>query len=118
MPPKKSVQASGAAGSKKTQEKKKEKIIEDKTFGLKNKKGAKQQKFIKTVTHQVKYGQQNARQVAAAEGDKNKKIDKKKEMEELNELFKPVVAAQKVAKVVRCGSQICALCLLQARPVH
>lgn len=28
MPPKKSVQASGAAGSKKTQEKKKEKIIE------------------------------------------------------------------------------------------
>lgn len=108
MPPKKSVQASGAAGSKKTQEKKKEKIIEDKTFGLKNKKGAKQQKFIKTVTHQVKYGQQNARQVAAAEGDKNKKIDKKKEMEELNELFKPVVAAQKVAKGVDPKSVLCA----------
>ncbi|KAL0985609.1 hypothetical protein UPYG_G00159410 [Umbra pygmaea] len=106
MPPKKPAQA--AAGSKKTQEKKKEKIIEDKTFGLKNKKGAKQQKFIKTVTHQVKYGQQNARQVAAAEGDKNKKVDKKKELEELNELFKPVVAAQKVAKGVDPKSVLCA----------
>lgn len=36
---------------------------QDKTFGLKNKKGAKQQKFIKNVTQQVKYGQQSARQV-------------------------------------------------------
>ncbi|KAJ8004491.1 hypothetical protein DPEC_G00136830 [Dallia pectoralis] len=107
MPPKKPTQ-SAAAGSKKTQEKKKEKIIEDKTFGLKNKKGAKQQKFIKTVTQQVKYGQQNARQVAASEGDKNKKVDQKKELEELNELFKPVVAAQKVAKGVDPKSVLCA----------
>lgn len=37
---------------------------QDKTFGLKNKKGAKQQKFIKNVTQQVKYGQQSARQVS------------------------------------------------------
>ncbi|KAJ8416912.1 hypothetical protein AAFF_G00327900 [Aldrovandia affinis] len=105
MPPKKPAQP--ASGSKKTQEKKKEKIIEDKTFGLKNKKGAKQQKFIKTVTHQVKYGQQNARQIAA-EGDKNKKVDKKKELSELNELFKPVVAAQKVSKGVDPKSVLCA----------
>ncbi|XP_051998555.1 zinc finger CCCH domain-containing protein 15-like [Xyrauchen texanus] len=105
MPPKKPAQATG---NKKTQEKKKEKIIEDKTFGLKNKKGAKQQKFIKTVTHQVKYGQQNARQVAA-EGDKNKKKDdKKKELSELNELFKPVVVAQKVSKGVDPKSVLCA----------
>ncbi|XP_052004506.1 zinc finger CCCH domain-containing protein 15 [Xyrauchen texanus] len=105
MPPKKPVQATG---NKKTQEKKKEKIIEDKTFGLKNKKGAKQQKFIKTVTQQVKYGQQNARQIAA-EGDKNKKKDdKKKELSELNELFKPVVAAQKVSKGVDPKSVLCA----------
>ncbi|KAG7466840.1 hypothetical protein MATL_G00146640, partial [Megalops atlanticus] len=105
MPPKKPAQA---AGSKKTQEKKKEKIIEDKTFGLKNKKGAKQQKFIKTVTQQVKYGQQNARQIAAAESEKNKKGDKKKELSELNELFKPVVAAQKVSKGVDPKSVLCA----------
>ncbi|EHA98915.1 Ribosome biogenesis protein NSA2-like protein [Heterocephalus glaber] len=37
--------------------------MNDKTFGLKNKKGAKQQKFIKAVTHQVKFGQQNPRQI-------------------------------------------------------
>ncbi|KAI4899617.1 hypothetical protein NFI96_019631 [Prochilodus magdalenae] len=104
MPPKKPAPATG---SKKTQEKKKEKIIEDKTFGLKNKKGAKQQKFIKTVTQQVKYGQQNARQVAA-EAEKGKKPDKKKELSELNELFKPVVAAQKVSKGVDPKSVLCA----------
>ncbi|XP_038587074.1 zinc finger CCCH domain-containing protein 15-like [Micropterus salmoides] len=103
MPPKKPA---APAGNKKTQEKKKEKIIEDKTFGLKNKKGAKQQKFIKNVTQQVKHGQQSARQ---AEADKTgKKTDKKKELEELNELFKPVVAAQKVSKGVDPKSVLCA----------
>ncbi|XP_076858258.1 zinc finger CCCH domain-containing protein 15 [Brachyhypopomus gauderio] len=106
MPPKKPPPQ--PTGSKKTQEKKKEKIIEDKTFGLKNKKGAKQQKFIKTVTQQVKYGQQNSRQVAAAEAEKSKKADKKKEITELNELFKPVVAAQKVSKGVDPKSVLCA----------
>ncbi|TRY56670.1 hypothetical protein DNTS_014910 [Danionella cerebrum] len=107
MPPKKPAPA--PAANKKTQEKKKEKIIEDKTFGLKNKKGAKQQKFIKAVTQQVKYGQQNARQIAAAETDKNKKKeDKKKELSELNELFRPVVATQKVSKGVDPKSVLCA----------
>ncbi|CAB1328089.1 unnamed protein product [Coregonus sp. 'balchen'] len=103
MPPKKPAQA--AAGSKKTQEKKKEKIIEDKTFGLKNKKGGKQQKFIKNVSQQVK---QVPGSKVGAEGDKNKKGDKKKELDELNELFKPVVAAQKVAKGVDPKSVLCA----------
>lgn len=102
MPPKKPAPV---AGSKKTQEKKKEKIIEDKTFGLKNKKGAKQQKFIKNVTQQVKHGQQSAK----TEPDKTtKKADKKKDLEELNELFKPVVAAQKVSKGVDPKSVLCA----------
>ncbi|KAM9345318.1 zinc finger CCCH domain-containing protein 15 [Symphorus nematophorus] len=106
MPPKKPAQP---AGNKKTQEKKKEKIIEDKTFGLKNKKGAKQQKYIKNVTQQVKYGQQSARQAAQADAEKaSKKTDKKKELEELNELFKPVVAAQKVSKGVDPKSVLCA----------
>ncbi|KAL6102187.1 zc3h15 [Pungitius sinensis] len=100
MPPKKPVPP---GGGKKTQEKKKEKIIEDKTFGLKNKKGAKQQKFIKNVTQQVKPP------TRPGEGDKTtKKIDKKKELDELNELFKPVVAAQKVAKGVDPKSVLCA----------
>lgn len=34
-------------------------FLQDKTFGLKNKKGKKQQVFIKQVTQQVKYGQQS-----------------------------------------------------------
>ncbi|XP_029031530.1 zinc finger CCCH domain-containing protein 15 [Betta splendens] len=106
MPPKKPAPT---GSNKKTQEKKKEKIIEDKTFGLKNKKGAKQQKFIKNVTQQVKYGQQSARQIAQSEADKTtKKSDKKKELDELNELFKPVVAAQKVNKGVDPKSVLCA----------
>lgn len=50
MPPKK------AGASKKTEAKKKERLIEDKTFGLKNKKGGKQQKFIEQVEKQVKTG--------------------------------------------------------------
>ncbi|KAI5253943.1 Nck-Associated Protein 1 [Manis pentadactyla] len=54
-------QETGSGRSIKKAEEKKE-IIEDKTFGLKNKKGAKQQKFVKAVTHQVKFGQQNPRQ--------------------------------------------------------
>ena len=93
MPPKKQAQA---GGSKKVEQKK---IIEDKTFRLKNKKGAKQQKFIKAVTHQVKFGQQNPCHIAQSEAEKKlKKDDKKKELQELNELFKPVVAAQKISK--------------------
>ena len=101
MPPKKQAQI---GGSKKAEQKKKEKIIEDKTFGLKNKKGAKQHKFIKAVTRRVKFGQQNPRQVAQSEAEKKlKKDDKKKELQELNELFKPVVAAQKISKSVVCA---------------
>ncbi|XP_053292230.1 zinc finger CCCH domain-containing protein 15 [Pleuronectes platessa] len=101
MPPKKPA---AVGGNKKTQEKKKEKIIEDKTFGLKNKKGGKQQKFIKTVVHQVKTGGPTAKQ---ADGT-NKKADKKKDLDELNELFKPVVVAQKVAIGVDPKSVLCA----------
>ncbi|CAJ0953712.1 unnamed protein product [Ranitomeya imitator] len=83
--------------------------VKDKTFGLKNKKGAKQQKFIKNVTHQVKYGQQNPRVVTQTEADKKtKKDDKKKDLQELNDLFKPVVAAQKVSKGADPKSVVCA----------
>lgn len=43
-------------------------------------------------------------EISQTELDKTgKKTDKKKELEELNELFKPVVAAQKVSK----GNQHC-----------
>ncbi|XP_002741701.1 zinc finger CCCH domain-containing protein 15-like [Saccoglossus kowalevskii] len=103
MPPKKQQ-----GSSKKNEQKKKEKVIEDKTFGLKNKKGAKQQAFIKNVTHQVKFGgQKSARQLAQLEEEKfGKKDQKKKEQDELNALFKPV--EQKVSKGVDPKSVVCA----------
>lgn len=100
MPPKKKLNEP----SKKTDLKKKEKIIEDKTFGLKNKKGAKNQKFIQQVHNQVKApGPKKVGEV-----DKNKvKEDKKKEADELNQLFKPVVT-QKIEKGADPKSVLCA----------
>jgi len=61
MPPKKKPEV-----NKKTQEKVKAKVVEDKTFGLKNKKGKKQQTYIKNVSSQVQ-GEKNK---AAAEKPK------------------------------------------------
>ncbi|EHB02866.1 Zinc finger CCCH domain-containing protein 15 [Heterocephalus glaber] len=91
--PKKQAQA---GASKKVEQKK---ITGENTFGLKNKKGAKQEKFTKAVTHQVKFGQQNPHQVAQSGAEKKLKKDhEKKELPELNELFNPVIAAQKVSK--------------------
>jgi len=96
MPPKKPA---AAAPSKKTDVKKKEKLVEDKTFGLKNKKGSKQQKYIQNVQKSTIPQQKPNEQ-------KTKKEEKLKELEELNKLFKPVV--QKVDKGVDPKSVLCA----------
>jgi hypothetical protein len=101
MPPKKS----SAAPSKKTEQKKKEKIIEDKTFGLKNKKGAKQQKFISQVEKQVKSG--GVHPQAGLPNKKEEKEKKLKEQKELLALFKPVIV-QKVDKDADPKSILCA----------
>ncbi|EQC35022.1 hypothetical protein SDRG_07262 [Saprolegnia diclina VS20] len=64
MPPKKNQV------SKKTVEKKKEQMLEDKTFGLKNKNKSKQvQKYVQQVQHQVK---------GTSEAQERKKLDDKK----------------------------------------
>jgi hypothetical protein len=42
--------------------------FQDKTFGLKNKKGSKQQKYIKTVTQQVKQGNVKSSRVSVKLG--------------------------------------------------
>ncbi|GLH04292.1 Zinc finger CCCH domain-containing protein 15 homolog [Gryllus bimaculatus] len=100
MPPK----AKPAQPSKKTIEKKKEKVIEDKTFGLKNKKGAKQQRFIQQVQNQVK------NTGSTKKGDVEKKLEKEKklkEQKEMNLLFRPV-ASQKVEKGTDPKSVLCA----------
>lgn len=99
MPPKKKPNEP----SKKTEQKKKERIVEDKTFGLKNKKGAKAQKFIQQVNRSY-----NAAATKKVEPPKpSKKEEKKKELEEFNKLFKPVIA-QKVEKNVDPKSVLCA----------
>uniref|UniRef100_U5EWW1 Zinc finger CCCH domain-containing protein 15 n=1 Tax=Corethrella appendiculata TaxID=1370023 RepID=U5EWW1_9DIPT len=104
MPPKKPP---AAAGSKKTETKKKEKIIEDKTFGLKNKKGAKQQKFISQVEKQVKSGGQHPRDLLQQQSKKDEKEKKLKEQKEFNALFRPVIT-QKIEKGADPKSILCA----------
>uniref|UniRef100_T1IXC1 Zinc finger CCCH domain-containing protein 15 n=1 Tax=Strigamia maritima TaxID=126957 RepID=T1IXC1_STRMM len=99
MPPK----TKSSAPTKKTEQKKKEKIIEDKTFGLKNKKGAKTQKFIQQVQHQVK---SSGTKKVDEKKTETTKVDKKKEALELNQLFKPV--NQKVEKGTDPKSVLCA----------
>lgn len=107
MPPKKASSGggSGSGASKKTETKKKEKVIEDKTFGLKNKKGAKQQKFIQQVEKQVKSG--GIHPAKPMEDKKKEKEAKMKEQKELAALFKPV-QTQKVEKGTDPKSVVCA----------
>ena len=91
MPPKKAN-----APSKKNQEKKKAKVVEDKTFGLKNKKGSKQQKFIEQVN----------KQASAQYGDKNKQKEHKEKKDakaarqaylaEMDAILKPIKTERKV----------------------
>ncbi|CAL8105604.1 unnamed protein product [Calicophoron daubneyi] len=102
MPPKK------GEPSKKAVEKQKQKVVEDKTFGLKNKKGAKQQRFIQQVQKQVSHGNKSAKDLERLEREKQeKREEKKREKVELNELFKPVAELQKCAKGVDPKSVLC-----------
>nr|XP_032525619.1 zinc finger CCCH domain-containing protein 15 homolog [Danaus plexippus plexippus] len=84
--------------------KKKDKVIEDKTFGLKNKKGAKQQKFIQQVEKQVKSG--GIHPAKPMDDKKKDKEQKLKEQKELAMLFKPV-QTQKVEKGIDPKSVVC-----------
>ncbi|KAL6432346.1 hypothetical protein ACFW04_006755 [Cataglyphis niger] len=102
MPPKKAP-----APSKKADQKKKEKVIEDKTFGIKNKKGAKQQKFIQQVEKQVKSGGVNPRKIEDPNAKKLEKEKKLKEQKELALIFKPV-QTQKIDKGTDPKSVVCA----------
>jgi len=81
--------------------------FKDKTFGLKNKKGAKNQKYIQQVQQQVKCG--GAVNAKKLEEDKRKEKEKKEAEEkmkrEMADLFKPV---QKVEKGADPKSILCA----------
>ncbi|CAG8454504.1 4312_t:CDS:2 [Ambispora leptoticha] len=105
MPPKKNTQ------SNKSKEKEKQKVIEDKTFGLKNKKkSAKVQQQIKQIQTQVMAaGDRKAKkeQDAAKQALAEKKAAEQKKKEELAELFKPV-QTQKVPFGVDPKTVLCA----------
>ncbi|CAF2583714.1 unnamed protein product [Rotaria sp. Silwood2] len=102
MPPKQQQ------ASKKTVDKAKAKIIEDKTFGLKNKKGSKNQKFIAQVQNQVQNAGKSAREIAKMQEEKEKrKEDKKKTEMELQTLFKPVITQQVLAAGTDPKSVLC-----------
>ncbi|RKO97117.1 hypothetical protein CXG81DRAFT_6502, partial [Caulochytrium protostelioides] len=88
MPPKKSAQAAA-----------KSKAVADKTFGLKNKKGAKVSKYVQQVERQVsEAGNQKARKAEQAAKDAKEAKRKAEEARkaELKELFKPAAQIQKV----------------------
>ncbi|KAJ2717047.1 Translation machinery-associated protein 46 [Coemansia spiralis] len=105
MPPKQ------AKGSKKSEEKQKKQVIEDKTFGLKNKnKSAKVGKYVKQVEQQVmssgnRKAQKDAtdRKMLLAE----KREAERKKQEEFADLFRPAQLAQKVPFGVDPKSVLC-----------
>lgn len=102
MPPK------AQASSKKAEAKVKQKILEDKTFGLKNKnKSAKVNKYIQTLEQQIKGGGRRKPE-AEAETLKEKKKAEEAKKAELAALFKPVVQQQKVPPGVDPKTVVCA----------
>ena len=79
---------------------------------MKNKKGAKQQKFIQQVEKQVQNkGQANSRVLDPAAEREKKKEEEKKKLEELQMLFKPVIS-QTIAK------GICGFCFFFLLPIR
>lgn len=97
MPPKK-----GNGPSKKSVEKQKEKLVEDKTFGLKNKNKSKNvQKYIQEVTKQVKGG--NTRADRLKEEEKRKKKDAKAQEDSLKSLFAAAITQPKVFHTIAHG---------------
>jgi len=102
MPPKN-------ATSKKTEQKKKDKTIDDKTFGLKNKKGGKAQKYIANVQKQVQQGgnPDYRKQELEKQKKKEEKEAERKRNEEMQSLFK-AVPSQKVEQGVDPKTVFCA----------
>lgn len=84
---------------KQNQEAKVKKVVEDKTFGLKNKKGKKQQEYVQQVKSQAQAGTEEERKRRAEKELKEKvKAMKEAEQAELNLLFKPVAQTLKVGE--------------------
>ena len=73
--------------------KKKQKIVEDKTFGLKNKKkSAKVAKFVQQMEEQAGTKKRESDRI----NQKKQKLQDEKAKKEMNDLFKPVIVQPKV----------------------
>ncbi|KAG0572665.1 hypothetical protein KC19_VG115100 [Ceratodon purpureus] len=112
MPPKAAPKAAPKAGGKektKADLAKKQKLVEDKTFGLKNKNKSKNvQKYVQSLHQSV----QNAGPKRGSAEDVKAQAKKKKEEEaardkELNELFKVAISQPKVPLGVDPKSVVC-----------
>ena len=85
-------------------------LFQDKTFGLKNKKGGKNQKFIAQVQKQVIHGGSSEAKKAEEKKrlEKEKKEAELKQQKEMQDLFKPVQTVQKIEKGADPKSVLCA----------
>ncbi|PAV61141.1 hypothetical protein WR25_13340 [Diploscapter pachys] len=87
--------------SKKTEQKKKEKVLEDKTFGMKNKKGHQNQKYVEQMKKQITA--KDPRELAKL--NEKKKKEERDELLDVTKLLKPV--EQKASKDVDPKSLLC-----------
>ncbi|PFH37195.1 putative zinc finger (C-x8-C-x5-C-x3-H)-2 [Besnoitia besnoiti] len=100
MPPKKK-DAKAERGMQRAAEKEKQKIVEDKTFGLKNKNKSKAvQKYIKGVQQQVKGPQKGGEQAAVAKKKEEQEMKKRTAQQQalLASLFKGTENVKKIAE--------------------
>ncbi|KAG0011680.1 hypothetical protein BGZ80_000506, partial [Entomortierella chlamydospora] len=91
----------------------KKKIVEDKTFGLKNKnRSAKVGRYVENVKNQAAQAGQSRKEMIDKEREKQAIVDRKRaeqaKKEELVELFKPVQVQQKVPFGVNPKTVLCA----------
>eukprot|EP00252_Welwitschia_mirabilis_P006662 TRINITY_DN1754_c0_g1_i1.p1 TRINITY_DN1754_c0_g1~~TRINITY_DN1754_c0_g1_i1.p1 ORF type:complete len:363 (+),score=104.98 TRINITY_DN1754_c0_g1_i1:130-1218(+) len=85
---------------------KKQKIVEDKTFGLKNKNKSKNvQKYVQSLKQSVQ--PKHDPKASAASTSKKKKEEEKQREKELNELFKVAISQPKVPPGVDPKSVVC-----------
>ena len=74
---------------------KKNKVVEDKSFGMKNKKGGKAQKYLATLANAGKSKEMQAKEQEKLAKAKEKEREAQKKAE-IAELFKPIMIQQKV----------------------
>ncbi|KAF9941420.1 hypothetical protein BGZ65_003422 [Modicella reniformis] len=89
------------------------KLVDDKTFGLKNKnKSAKVARYVETVKNQAKQAGQSRKDLLDKEREKQALVDRKKaeqaKKDEIQQLFKPVQVQQSVPFGVNPKTLLCA----------